>query len=202
MTPTPMPTPGGGALGGEPDVPSVSEVASAYIDGEVGVEQAAWVAANEGVDAALSADLASFGRVKDVLGGLPRVEADAATWAAIDSGVRAGVAAQRRRGRVVRVAGVAAAVVLASVFAFGAARMGGTPTDVAARGPAPAPTRPATTRGALPRPLAQTGTGAVAAARGIGSVVERAGVAPRSGRTGTSSTTTSTRPVVTVIPPR
>ena len=33
------------------ETPSVSEVASAYVDGEVGADQAAWIEANRGTDA-------------------------------------------------------------------------------------------------------------------------------------------------------
>lgn len=184
--------------GGEGAVPSVSEVASAYLDGEVGDDQAAWVAANRPV---LAADLTGFARLKEVLGGLERVQADPAAWDAISGGVRKGVAAQRRRVLVARVSGVAAAIVLAFGVAFGAVRLDGPATDVAAPPPTASPD-PVTSSGIGPSSPATAGTGAVAAARGIGSVVERVGVAPRR-RSTTSSTITSTRaPVVTAFPDR
>lgn len=186
------------AFGAEAPAPSVGEVASAYVDAEVGAEHSGWVDANRSVDAGLAADLAGFARVKDLLGGLERVEADPGTWDEITRGVRAAVVADRRRAALFRIAGVAAAMVLVFFVAFGALRLSEPGSEVASR---PATSAPAPTRRVRPPVPATTGAGAVAAARGIGSVVERAGVRPRAVR-GTTTTTSSRPPVLTVLPGR
>lgn len=178
-----------------PRSPTVSEVASAYVDGEVGADQSAWVEANKGADAALAADLEGFARVKGLVAGLAPVQPGEGGWEQIGAGVRGGLAAQARRTWAARISAVAAALVVVAAIALGAALVvGRSVPDTAPQATEAMLTPRSTGPGAV-----RSGPGAVAAARGIGSIVERVGVAPRPYRS--TTTTTSTRPVPTGLAP-
>lgn len=177
-------------------VPSVSEVASAYVDGEVGADQAAWVAANRGSDADLAAELEAFTRVKALLGGLGTATPAAGGWDEIDAAVRSATAAESRRSLMARVSAVAAVAILVAAVAVGSVLVVGNSVPDPLPQATPAVLAPSSTRGGAARP----DTGVVAAARGIGSVAERVGVTPR--RPTTTSTTSTRPPLRNVAPPR
>lgn len=171
--------------------PTASEVASAFVDGEVGADQAAWVDAHRDTDAALTAEIDGFARVKGLLGGLGVVEPGDGGWEQMGAAVRREVAVHTRRTWAAGVSAAVAALVLVAAVALGSALFAGRSVPDTAPRATPAALGPRPT-GAVP---GRPGTGAVAAARGIGSVVERIGVSPRPFGSATSSTsTTSTRP--------
>lgn len=177
--------------------PSVSEVASAYVDGEVGADQAAWVEANRATDTALAAEIDGFGNVKSLLGGLGIPDPGERGWEAMSAGARREIAAAARQTWVARVSAAAAAVVvLVAAVALGAVFVTAGPVPDTRPQAVPALLAPSSTPSAPPR----SGTGAVAAARGIRSAVERVGVSPGYGLSATSTTTT--RPPLATTPKR
>ncbi|MFN8105419.1 MAG: hypothetical protein U0U69_13250 [Acidimicrobiia bacterium] len=179
------------------DAPSVPEVASAYVDGELGAEQAAWVDANRGTDAALAAEIDDFARVKSLVGGLGVATPADADWDTVYAGVRRGIAVRARSTWVVRVSAAAAAVVLVAAVALAGVLVAGRYTPDATPQAVPALLTPSSTR-STPR----SGSGTVAAARGVGSVLERVGLSQRHGHPATSTTTTTRPPIVTSAPSR